>query len=115
MIPRGRNGEYDIEVELTLLTPDEGGRERGLPSEFWFPHIFVDGNEWMAYFKLKDRDALHPGETAHVFVVLASPEHLRGRLSPGKHFLLHEAYHPIGKGRVLAILNLEKPNQPSSH
>ena len=110
MVPRGRSGKYDIEVELTLLTPDEGGRERGLPSEFWFSHIFVDGSEWMAYFKLKDCDALNPGEMALVFVVLGSPEHLRGRLYPGKHFLLHEAYHPIGKGRVIAILNSEEPN-----
>jgi hypothetical protein len=108
MISRGRNGDYDIEVELTLLTPEEGGRTKPLPSAFWFPHLLIDGSEWMAYFKLRDREILQPGETARVFVVFASPELLQGRIYPEKHFRLHEAYHPIGQGRILTMLNFEK-------
>lgn len=101
--------QYDIEVELTLLTPDEGGRKKGLPLEFNGPHIYLDGKEWLAWFTLQDREILNPGETARAFVTFFfRPQELIGRLQPDQEFLLHEAYHPIGKGRILSLLNFEK-------
>lgn len=35
----------DIEVELTLLTSEEGGRKKGFPMQFTGPHVYFDGTE----------------------------------------------------------------------
>lgn len=103
-------GEYDMEVELTLFPPEEGGRKMGLPlqSDFDGPRIYFDGEEWHAVFTLQDREWLHPGETAQVFVNVVSPEYLIKKLFPGKSFLLRAAYRPIGKGHILSFLQFEK-------
>lgn len=104
-------GEYDMEVELTLFTPEEGGlisgfsRSQASPDG---PRIYVDGYECLAAFTLKDREWLYPGETARAFVTVASPDKLIGKLFPNQHFLLRASQRPIGKGRVLSLLNLEK-------
>lgn len=102
--------EYDIEVELTLFSSDEGGRRAGLPvqSDFDGPRLYLDGSEYHALFILQDRERLMPGETARVFVTFGFSAHLLGKLYPGQPFLLREGYHPIGKGRILALLNVEK-------
>jgi len=101
--------QYDIEVVLTLFVPEEGGRKVGFPSTFNGPHIYLDGGEWLARFTLQDREMLNPGETARVFVTFFyNPHYLLGMLYPNKPFLLHEGYHPIGKGRILSLLNFEK-------
>lgn len=103
-------GEHDMEVELTLFTLEEGGRKMGLPfqSDFDGPRLYLDGSEWHAVFTLQDREWLHPGETAHVFVDVGFPQYLIGKLLPGKSFLLHEGYRPIGKGRILSLLHFEQ-------
>lgn len=104
-------GEYDMEVELTLFTPEEGGWISGI-SQFQTspdgPRIYVEGYEYLAAFVLKDHEYLHPGGTAHAFVVVSSPHQLREKLFPGQHFLLRASQCPIGKGRVLLLLNFEK-------
>ncbi len=103
-------GEYDLEVELTLFPQQEGSRKMGLPfqTDQDGPRLYLDGRECLAVFTLQDRERLLPGETAHIFVTLSFPEDLIGRLHPDQAFLLHEGYHPIGKGRILALLNFEK-------
>jgi hypothetical protein len=62
--------QYDMEVELTLFTLEEGGLKEGLPLETDFdgPRIYIDGYEFRARFTLQDRRILYPGETVHVFV-----------------------------------------------
>jgi hypothetical protein len=103
-------GEYDMKVELALFTLEEGGRKMDLPfqSDFDGPRIYLDGNECHAVFTLQDREWLHPGETAHVFVTFGFPQNLIGKLHPDQPFLLHEGYRPIGKGRILSLLHFEK-------
>jgi hypothetical protein len=102
----GNFASYDIEVELTLFSSEEGGRQTGIPSNSYGPHIVVNGYEWHAYFILQDREILNPGETAHVFVTFFFPELVKD-LYDNQIFFLHEGYHPIGKGRVLSMLNFE--------
>jgi hypothetical protein len=104
--------KYDIEVDITLLTPEKGGRKKGLSREFNGPHIYLDDYEWLAWFTLQDCEMLHPGETSRAFVTFFfHPQELIGRLHPGKPFILHEGYHPIGSGRILSILNFEKHSE----
>lgn len=101
--------QYDIEAELTLFSPEEGGRSAGFPSVFNGPHVYLDNCEWHARFTLQDRPILNPGETTRAFVTFFfRPQALIGKLYPGRLFALHEGYHPIGKGKILSLLNFEK-------
>lgn len=100
---------YDIEVELTLFTPEEGGLKEGLPLTSHSLHIYLDSMELMARFTLRNREMLNPGETDRVFVTFFYKPHvLLGRLHPGKAFVLHEGFHPIGTGTILTMLNFEQ-------
>jgi len=111
VMQRASSGEYDMEVELTLFPSAEGGLASGLSHFHALPDgplFSVDGYECLAAFVLKDREWLFPGETAHVFVTVASPHTLIGKLFPGQCFLLRASQRPVGKGRVLLLLNFEK-------
>lgn len=100
---------YDIEVELTLLTPEEGGSQIGLYSWTHSHQIFLDDIHWVALYILPDYGTLEPGETGCVFVQFLTPEALIGRLHPNKPFLLKAEYdRTIGKGVIIALLNVEK-------
>lgn len=103
-------GEYDIEVELTFFSSDEGGRRTGLPvqSDFDGPRLYLEGSEYHALLTLQDREWLMPGETARVFVTFSFPASLLGKLHPDQPFIVRKGYRPIGKGRILALLNFEK-------
>lgn len=111
VMQRASLGEYDMEVELTLFTPEEGGWISGL-SQFQAspdgPRLYVGRCEYLAAFMLKDCEYLYPGETTHAFVIVSSPHQLIGKLFPGQQFLLRASQRPIGRGRVLLLLNLEK-------
>ena len=99
----------DIEVELTLLTPEKGGRKKGFPMQFTGPHVYFDGYELSAWFTLLDRETFNPGETARVFVAFSfHPQILIGKLYSDKKIFLHEGYHLIGHGRILSNFNFDK-------
>ncbi len=100
--------EYDIEVELTLFTPENGGYAHELPSGSMHEHFFIDGTRWIARYNLLDREILYPGETARVFISFPyHPEALLGRLYSGKPFLLKNST-TIGEGIIIALLNFER-------
>ncbi len=108
-LPHTDQGEYDLEVELTLFTVEAGGREAGLVSGTWHDHFALDGFVFIARYDLLDRERLLPGETGHVFVSFPyHPEALVGHLQPGKSFVLDAGFHPIGQGRIIALLDFEQ-------
>lgn len=83
---------HDLKVELTLLTPEEGGLETGFPGIFR-GYLDIDGEQWSAGFMLEDRDDFNPGEiTPDVFVKLSHyrPQDVIVNLHPGQPFLLYQ-------------------------
>lgn len=103
----GEFEQYDMEVELTLFRFEEGGRKVGILSNSYGPTIVLNGSVWHAHLILQDRDVLNPGETAHVFVAFFFP-HLVKELHVDQTFFLFESGRPIGRGRILRLLNFEK-------
>ncbi len=103
---------YDLEVQIRLLTAEEGGRKKpSLPWIHYHDHFCVDGFIWLAHFHLQDREDLKPGVCARVFVTFPDyQDALVSCMQPGKSFCVCASSHRwiIGKGVILSILNLEK-------
>jgi hypothetical protein len=101
--------EYDLEVEITSLTPEEGGREGKYPWLTHYDHFGVGGAHWFARYDLQDREDLKPGETARAFVTFPNyPRYLVTQLQPGKSFYLFAGPRIVGRGIILSLLHLEK-------
>ncbi len=98
--------EPDLEVEIDLLTTDQGGRKQPLwqgcrtPHDFGLPDEMNDG-----MYEFPDGPP-SPGETARAFVWLLAPERNAGRLSPGREFKMWEG-KIIAHGRILKVINKE--------
>src|SRR6266496_4891449 len=98
--------DQDIEVEITYLTTEEGGRRKPAFPEYR-PQFFYDGRDWDAVHTYPDVELVMPGQTVRAYLSFLSPECHVGRLSPGKEFLIREGQRTVGKGHVTKILNLE--------
>ncbi len=96
----------DIEVELTLLPTEHGGRQ-GAAYSGYRPQFYYDGHDWDAQHEYPDVKTVHPGQTVRAYLTFASPEHHVGKLRPGKAFLLREGNKTVGYGSVVKILELE--------
>jgi translation elongation factor EF-Tu-like GTPase len=98
--------DRDIEVEMTFLTTEEGGRRKSAFAGYR-PQFFYDGHDWDARYHFLDVESVMPGQTVRAFVSFLSPECHVGRLFPGKDFLLREGQRVVARGRVMNIIELE--------
>lgn len=96
----------DIEVELTFLTAEEGGRKTPAFSGYR-PQFYYDGNDWDAEHNYPDIEAVYPGQTVTAQLIFAAPHYHVGKLYSGKEFLIREGQKIVGKGIVTKILDLE--------
>ncbi len=106
MIPQA----YDIEAEITFLTPEEGGRKTPVFSGYR-PQFYYDGHDWDAIHDYGDVAQVAPGQTVTALLVFLSPAYHLGRLYPGKQFQIREGQRIVGHGRVTKILNLPQSAQ----
>lgn len=97
----------DIEVELTLLPTEHGGR-KGYAGSGYRPQFYYEGEDWDAVYTFIGVDRLNPGESTIAEVVFFSPHQHLGRVFPGMVFLAREGNRIIGYGRILRILDLEE-------
>ena len=71
----------DIEAEISLLTPEQGGRGTPLHSGFTRDHNFgIERNLNMAEHRYLGQDTLDPGETALANMWFLVPAAQEGRL-----------------------------------
>ncbi len=96
----------DIEVELTFLPPEQGGRRTPARSGYR-PQFHYSGSDWDAVHTYPDAELVYPGQTVRAFLSLLSPEQHVGKLSPGMTFQCREGQRVIANGVVLKILELE--------
>ena len=99
------DGEPDVEVEITLLRTDEGGRTTPCRSGYR-PPFYYDGQYWIAFYVFPADDWIQPGDTVRALVTFLKPESHRGRLYPGKEFELREGSHLVARGRVTRLMSL---------
>jgi hypothetical protein len=100
--------EYDLEIDLTLLRTEDGGKPRGIRSGY---RCLVDiaGSLCVSEFHFSDQDRewLNPGETARVLVWTTFPNLMLEHFTLETPLRLLEGYRLIGQGRIIKFLNLE--------
>ena len=98
----------DIEVELTFLTPEEGGLQTPAFSGYRL-QFYYDGQDWDAIQNYVGVvEPIYPGQTVTAYLSFLSPQCHVGKLYPGKEFLIRAGQRVVGRGKVTKILDLEK-------
>jgi translation elongation factor EF-Tu-like GTPase len=97
----------DLEVEMTFLRTEEGGRSTPAYSNYR-PQFYYAGNDYGATFTLIDIDSANPGQTVRACLCVSAPDFLFGKIKEDSEFLVREGGRIVAKGRVLKILELEK-------
>ncbi len=101
--------EYDLEIDLTLLKSEEGGRIHGIRSGYRCM-VDITGTCWVTEFHFSDqnREWLNPGETGRVLVYTIVPNLMLEYLTSETPLLLYEGGRLVGRGRIVEFLNLKK-------
>ena len=97
----------DIEVEMTFLRTEEGGRQHPMFSGYQ-PQFYYDGTDSSARHNYIDVKVVCPGQTVRAYLTFLSPDYHVGKISVGMEFLVREGARTIARGRILEILELEK-------
>ena len=97
----------DVEVEVTFLSAENGGRSRPVTSGYR-PQFHYDGHDWDATQTYIGRNEVAPGETVRAYLSFLSPEMHVGRIRPCMPFLIREGFRVVGYGVVLSVLELEE-------
>jgi hypothetical protein len=101
---RRPNREPDLEVELSLLSTDEGGRKHPLWQGCRLPHDFGlldEMNDGTYEFTGEPPD---PGNSQRAYVWLLAPERNQGRIYDGFEYRIWDG-HFIGHGKVIRAIN----------
>ncbi len=100
----------DVEVEMTFLPAESGGRHTPAFSGYR-PQFYYDGHDWDAVQTYPDVEQVNPGDTVRAFLTFLSPQVHVGKISVGTIFLVREGHITVGYGRVLQVLELEHSAQ----
>jgi hypothetical protein len=99
----------DIEAELTLISPENGGREK----QFFCgmrPQFYYDGQDWDCTLQILNDPVFAHGQTITAFFGFVTPSAHFGKLVLGKEFLLRDGHKVIAQGRVKAVWSLARSN-----
>ena len=96
----------DIEVELTFLPTEHGGRRTSVASGYR-PQFYYGNNDWGAVHTYISVSEVHPGDTVIAQLSFFTPTAHVGKIFEGMPFLIREGNQTVGYGRVLDVLDLE--------
>lgn len=97
----------DVEVEITYLPPEHGGRHKPAFNGYR-PQFYYDGHDWDALHEYPDVDQVDPGAKVRAFLTFLSPAEHLGKVLVGTPFLIREGNRTVGFGVVRRIVDLEK-------
>jgi translation elongation factor EF-Tu-like GTPase len=97
----------DIEVEITYLSAQEGGKNLPVRSGYR-PQFYYDGHNWDAVHEYPDVEIVYPGQTVRALLSFLSPDAHVGKLYPGKSFQIREGHHVVAYGTIIQIFHLER-------
>jgi translation elongation factor EF-Tu-like GTPase len=83
------NRPGDVEVELTFLPTEHGGR-KGPAFSNYRPQFYYAGHDWDALHEYPDVAQVNPGDTVRAYLTFLSPDEHLGRIKPGMAFLVRE-------------------------
>ena len=95
----------DIETELTLISPEDGGRNK----QFFCgmrPQFYYDEQDWDCTLQILNDPVFAHGQTVQAYFGFATPSKHVGKLVPDKEFLLRDGHKVIAQGRVKAVWSL---------
>lgn len=93
-----------IQVELTLLPSEHGGRKSPVSSGYR-PQFYYQGDDWDAAQTYPGVEQVRPGDTVTANLSFFCPEAHRGKLFASMPFLIREGNHVVGYGRITRILD----------
>lgn len=97
----------DIEVEMTFLTTEEGGRKNPVWSGYR-PQFHYDGQDWDAAHEYIEVQSVRPGDTIKAYLRFFNPQNHSGKLHVGQKFLIREGSRTVAQGHITQILELEE-------
>jgi translation elongation factor EF-Tu-like GTPase len=97
----------DIEVVMTFLHTEEGGRKSPAFSGYR-PQFYYDGKDWDAQHTYIGVEQVNPGDTVTAQLKFLSPQNHVGKIAVGTEFLIREGNRTVATGRVTKILHLEE-------
>ncbi|MES1180412.1 MAG: elongation factor Tu [Verrucomicrobiota bacterium] len=97
----------DIEVEMTFLRPEEGGRSTPCYTGYR-PQFYYDGIDSDAIHTYIDTEVVNPGQTVRAYLTFFVPDYHLGKVKENMEFFVREGSRTVAKGRVIKILELEK-------
>lgn len=95
-----------IEVELTLLPTEHGGRSKPAFNDY-SPQFYYAGHDWDARHEYPDTARVDPGDTVRGYLYFLSPEQHVGQVRPGMAFLIREGQRIVGYGAVVRLIDFE--------
>jgi translation elongation factor EF-Tu-like GTPase len=96
----------DVEVELTLLPTEHGGR-RSPAGQGYRPQFYYGNEDCDALYEYAIDEEIPPGKLVRARLTFLRPEHHLGRVFMGMPFLLREGSRVVGYGRVIALMDFE--------
>lgn len=102
------NYPKDIEVEITFLSTNDGGRKYPARSGEYRPQFYYNGHDWDAIHVYPEKEWVYPGETTVAYLSFLNPQVHIGKIQFGMNFLIREAQRVVAKGYVKRILDLPK-------
>jgi elongation factor Tu len=97
----------DIEVVMTFLRTEEGGRKRPVFTGYR-PQFYYDGEDWDAQHTYIGVEQVNPGDTVTAQIKFTRPKCHAGRIAVGMSFEIREGNRTVAKGQVTKILHLEE-------
>ena len=97
----------DIEVVMTFLRTEEGGRKSPVFSGYR-PQFHYEGNLGDAQHTYLDVDQVNPGDTVTAQLMFYCPENHAGKIAVGMEFQIGEGNRTVAVGHVTKILHLEE-------
>jgi translation elongation factor EF-Tu-like GTPase len=101
------NPARDIEVQMTFLPTDAGGR-LGPVFRDYRPQFHYAGADWDARHEYPDVAQVNPGDTVRAYLAFLSPAEHAGRIQVGMPFLIREGLKTVAYGVVTRVLELEE-------
>jgi translation elongation factor EF-Tu-like GTPase len=97
----------DIEVELTFLPTEHGGR-KGPVYTGYRTQFYYNNTDWDAIHEYVGTEVVHQGQTVTARLTFLSPHQHWQKVFEGMPFLVREGNRVVGFGRVTSILGLEE-------
>lgn len=94
----------DLEIELRVLTRDEGGQQRHpIRTGILLPAMIREDMTNDGRYDFEETEWLRPGESTRAKVCFVRPDLLVGRLAVGAAYLIGWEWHRIAHARVLGV------------